>query len=738
MDMESAKIAFVQEARELLGEMENALLRMESDGLDDESIHAVFRAAHTIKGSSGLFGQDEIVSFTHVLETILDEIRSGKFVPDSSTISLFLECGDHLGSLVGNFEQNLSLSAEQAQEGSSLVQKLQGARRNAERSLVVPTPPESPVEEITRPVDGVANDAWHISLRLATDVLKSGMDPLSFFRYMATLGRIVQIDVIDDLLPPSAKMDPENLYLGFEIQFISEATRKDIEGVFEFVAEGSTIRILPPHSKIETYLELIRSLPESPNRLGEILLSCGALTEAELALVLRMQENTATGKPPLGEMLVKEHFVPPVVVAAALQKQKVSREKTIQESRSVKVDVAKLDHLIDLVGELVIAAAGAKIAADREKSAPVEEAVGMVSKLVEEIRDAALGVRMVPIGEVFQRFPRLVRDLSMELGKRVELDIQGAETELDKSMVERLAEPLTHMVRNSLDHGMELESTRLAAGKPAQGTIRFNAYHDTGSIVIEVADDGAGIHRQRVLERAIERGIVPHNHNLSDREILNLIFEPGFSTSQTVTNLSGRGVGMDVVKRSIESLRGEIEIESEEGVGTEIRLRMPLTLAIIDGFMVAVEDRSFVVPLDLVIECADLPREVAIREQGRGIANLRGEPLPLVRLRELFHIPGQAPARENIVVVEYGGKRLGLVVEGLLGEFQAVIKPLSRLFSKVPGVGGSTILGTGEIALILDVPALVQRIERVETTRWAPTSASLPSASETKALSHAT
>lgn len=404
----------------------------------------------------------------------------------------------------------------------------------------------------------------------------------------------------------------------------------------------------------------------------------------------------------------------------------------------MKVDVAKLDHLIDLVGELVIAAAGAKIAADREKSAPVEEAVGMVSKLVEEIRDAALGVRMVPIGEVFQRFPRLVRDLSMELGKRVELDIQGAETELDKSMVERLAEPLTHMVRNSLDHGMELESTRLAAGKPAQGTIRFNAYHDTGSIVIEVADDGAGIHRQRVLERAIERGIVPHNHNLSDREILNLIFEPGFSTSQTVTNLSGRGVGMDVVKRSIESLRGEIEIESEEGVGTEIRLRMPLTLAIIDGFMVAVEDRSFVVPLDLVIECADLPREVAIREQGRGIANLRGEPLPLVRLRELFHIPGQAPARENIVVVEYGGKRLGLVVEGLLGEFQAVIKPLSRLFSKVPGVGGSTILGTGEIALILDVPALVQRIERVETTRWAPTSASLPGASETKALSHAT
>jgi len=398
-----------------------------------------------------------------------------------------------------------------------------------------------------------------------------------------------------------------------------------------------------------------------------------------------------------------------VVVAAALQKQK-TRERQVSENRVVRVEVEKLDALIDLVGELVIANAAARIATVREGAKASEEAVANLGSLVESIRDSALGLRMVPIGEVFQRFPRVVRDLSKELGKKIDLEITGADTELDKSMVDRIADPLTHIVRNALDHGIEPEADRIAAGKDPKGTVRFNAYHETGSIVIEVSDDGGGVRRDRVRKRALERGLITADQQLTDPEVLNLLFEPGFSTAETVTNLSGRGVGMDVVKKSIEALRGEIEISSVEGQGTTMRLRMPLTLAIIDGFLVGVGDRSYVVPLDMVVECADYKDpEEGLREVG--LVNLRGEPLPLVRLRELFGMGATSERRENVVVVEYGNRRAGLVVDRLNGEFQTVIKPLSRLFAGIQGIGGSTILGNGEVALILDVPALVQKLE---------------------------
>jgi len=720
MDMDAARKALVQESRELLSDMESALLRMERDGFDEEAIHAVFRAAHTIKGSVGLFGLEHVVKFTHGLETILDEVRSGKLVPDSAMISLFLECGDHLTSLIDGVEQNRDQTADEATLGDALLDRLDALnpkshKAHKHRTALVETRPLEPkVEVIESLKDDVAADSWHISLQLSHDVLRAGMDPLSFLRYLASMGEILVVDLLDDTIPVASDMDPEELYMGIEVQFKSDATRKQIEDVFEFIAEGSVIRILPPHARIEEYLHFLRAMPESAERLGEILLRCGALTPKELQHVLHLQADAGEKKEPIGQILVTESIVPPVVVAAALQKQKATRDKVVQENRVIKIEAQKLDVLIDLVGELVIANAAARIAATEEGAKRSLEAVASLTTLVEGIRDAALGMRMVPIGEVFQRFPRLVRDLAKELGKVVELDISGAETELDKSMVDRLADPLTHMVRNAMDHGLETESVRTAAGKPAQGTLSFNSYHETGSIVIEVSDDGAGINREKVRKRAIERGIVSAEQELSDREILHLIFEPGFSTAETVTNLSGRGVGMDVVKRSIEALRGEIELESEEEVGTTVRLRMPLTLAIIDGFLVGVGDRSYVVPLDMVVECADRPAGTGPDPRSTGIVNLRGEPLPLVRLRDNFGIKGAAPARENIVVVEYGGRRAGLVVEKLYGEFQTVIKPLSRLFAKVPGVGGSTILGNGEVALILDIPAMVQRIERMQ------------------------
>jgi two-component system chemotaxis sensor kinase CheA len=339
----------------------------------------------------------------------------------------------------------------------------------------------------------------------------------------------------------------------------------------------------------------------------------------------------------------------------------------------------------------------------------MQEATALMSRLVDEIRDGALRLRMVPIGETFSRFQRVVRDVSKELGKDIELIITGAETELDKSVVEKIGDPLTHLVRNSMDHGIESAEARAARGKPVKGRLRLNAYHDSGSIVIEVGDDGGGLNKDRILEKAIERGIVGPNQNLSDREIYNLIFEAGFSTADAVSNLSGRGVGMDVVRRNIEALRGMVELDSTPGEGTTVRIRLPLTLAIIDGFLVGVGDSSYVVPLEMVLECVELSDADRRALAHRAYVNLRGEVLPFVRLRDHFEVTGSGSRRENIVVVHYGGHKAGLVVDQLMGEFQTVIKPLGKMFSRVKGVSGSTILGTGEVALILDVPSLIQQ-----------------------------
>ena len=335
--------------------------------------------------------------------------------------------------------------------------------------------------------------------------------------------------------------------------------------------------------------------------------------------------------------------------------------------------------------------------------------------MVSEIRGGALQLRMVPIGEVFNRFRRVVRDLSRELNKEIDLVINGAETDLDKTVIERIGDPLMHLVRNAMDHGIESADQRKALGKPLIGTLRLNAFHDSGSIIIEVHDDGAGLDRQKILEKARERGLVAIDQTLSDQEIYNLILEPGFSTAENVTNLSGRGVGMDVVRRNVEALRGTVEIENRAGKGMTVRIRLPLTLAMIDGFLMSIGDASYVVPLDTVVECIELDGKFAARD--RDYINLRDEVLPLLRLRDQFQEQGQTGRRENVVVVRYAGRKAGLVVDQLLGEFQTVIRPLGKVFVNLKGISGSTILGSGEVALILDVPALVQKAAGIET-RW--------------------
>lgn len=517
-------------------------------------------------------------------------------------------------------------------------------------------------------------------------------------------------------------MDPESCYLGFEIRFQTRAAKADIERVFDFVRDECQLRILPPLSKVSEYLQLIEDLPEANMRIGEILVRCGALTQAELEDGLRDQVKTSQAAeleegelppppPPLGEILIEHRVIQKELVEAAVTKQTQINEKKAVEARLIRVQADKLDQLIDLVGELVIAGASANLLGQKSGISELIESTSVLSRLVENIRDAALQLRMVQIGETFNRFHRVVRDVSKEIGKEIDLLINGAETELDKTVVEKIGDPLMHLVRNAIDHGIEPPEVREAHGKPRQGQLELNAYHDSGSIVIEVRDDGHGISRDKILHKAIERGLVQPSQTLSDQEIINLIFEPGFSTADKVTNLSGRGVGMDVVRRNIQGLRGSVDVVTQEGEGSTFTIRLPLTLAIIDGFLVSVEKASYVIPLDMVVECIELQDQSSDRD----FLNLRGEVLPFVRLREMFDIEGTPPARENVVVVQHAGQKAGIVVDRLLGEFQTVIKPLSSIFRHLRGISGSTILGSGDVALILDVQALTLIATRDET-----------------------
>jgi two-component system chemotaxis sensor kinase CheA len=711
MNLEDALQTFIVESRDLLLQMEEALLQIEQSPDDLDLINAIFRAAHTIKGSAGLFGLDHVVSFTHVAESVLDRVRDGETRIDAPLAALFLESCDFIGLLVDHVADGNVPGEHVRQHGENLLSRLQHYLGPAAQGAAAAMPVEHLHAVETDGGGQVETDNWHLSLRFGPDVLRSGMDPLSFIRYLATLGEIVRIVTLTDGVPGNEDMDPETCYLGFEISFKSDTDKATIESVFEFVREDSKVRILPPRSKVSEYLELIRDLPEEEMRVGEILIKCGTLTSAELGAALQSQSTQLQTSRPLGEVLVESQLVEAPVLEAALEKQKKVKETRNAEANFIRVDANKLDDLINLVGELIIAGAGTNLIAQRAGVAELLEATATMSRLVELVRDSALDLRMVQIGGTFSRFQRVVRDVSKELGKDIRLAISGEDTELDKTVVERIGDPLTHLVRNSMDHGIEPAELRLERGKPEQGTLKLNAYHDAGSIVIEVSDDGGGLNKDKILAKAIERGLAKPDQALTDREIYNLIFEAGFSTADAVSNLSGRGVGMDVVRRNIQALRGTVDIDSTPGVGTTMRIRLPLTLAIIDGFLVGVDKAAYVVPLDMVVECIELTREdrEAAQANDRNYLNLRGEVLPYLRLRDLFEVEAPEPRRENVVVVQYGGHKAGLVVDDLMGEFQTVIKPLGRIFGSIKGIGGFTILGSGDVALILDVPRLMKQ-----------------------------
>ncbi len=712
-ELDAALTVFAQEAEELLTDMEDALLSLETKPDDSETINSLFRAMHTIKGSSGLFAFNPIVAFTHEAESVLDKVRHGERAIDPELISILLESKDHTSKLIEHCltQQNAPLPANLVAVGARLIEALSGRQFTGMQAA------EDNVQLESEGGGEISvDDNWLISLEFQRDAFRNGMDPLSFIRYLRTLGEIKQILTVAPDMPTGDEMDPENCYLHFKIAFRSEANKQTIEAVFEFAADDCDIKILPPNSKLEEYVKLLNAQDETHvRRLGDMLVQVGALTQNDVNHALQSQqvasetEDNAQAKP-LGEILVEQHVVQQPLVDQALKKQEQTKQKLASEANYIRVDATKLGHLIDLVGELVISSAAMNLIVERHSLSDAGDVAATMNTLVSSIRDTALELRMVQIGETFSRFRRVVRDVSKELDKEIELYISGGETELDKTVVEKINDPLTHLIRNALDHGIESPEQRLAAGKAAQGTVQLNAYHESGHIVIQIADDGAGLNSDKILAKAVASGLIKPDHELSQSEIHNLIFAAGLSTKDQATNLSGRGVGMDVVKKNIEALRGSVEIDSIEGQGTTISIRLPLTLAIIDGFMVGTGQDRYIIPLSMVDECIEMnPNECEIDDIQHYI-NLRGQVLPYLRLGDYFHnrIADTNRKRESVVVVKSGQTKAGFVVDELHGEHQTVIKPLGKVFERLIGITGATVLGDGNVALILDVQGLIQ------------------------------
>ncbi|MBF0265633.1 MAG: chemotaxis protein CheA [Gammaproteobacteria bacterium] len=731
---------FISEAVELLEEIENSLLELENASDDDELLNLVFRAAHTIKGSAGLFGFEHIIEFTHVVENTLDDMRNCIIPISSELITVLMRSKDQIAALVEALPEEESINTEEEKELVDLLNAFRSGKSaacaaesnndeteaEAEATETSGENASLQLEEVTTEAessDSIQSEHYHISLRLGVDTFREGFIPNALFKQLATIGEIKSAVLVDENMPVLSELDPESCYLGWEIALDSQASKDEIHAIFEFV-EGAQCTILPPSSKISEYRHLIQHIPEDEYlALGQILLQTGTLTEEELQLVLNKQQQT---QEKVGDLLVENKIVQSEVVEQALekqQKQKVNQQKALS---FVKVDSAKLDKLVNLVGELVINGAKMEQLSDRYSDDVLHETMESTISTLEELRETALALRMIPIGATFNRFHRVVRDISQELEKDIRLEIYGADSELDKTVIDKISDPLMHLVRNSLDHGIEMPDEREQLGKSRQGVIKLDAHHEAGMIVIQITDDGAGMDADKLVEKAIEKGVISSGQKLKRGEIFNLIFEPGFSMAKQISNISGRGVGMDVVRRNIEALRGTILITSELGKGTTITIQLPLTLSIIDGFHIKVDQEDFIIPLDMIKECITL-NETQIQESSmHDYITLRGEVLPLIELRSYYSLSGDygddsenhLKHRENIVVVQFGQQKVGLVVGDLLGEIQAVIKPLGRVFKGLNGFAGFTILGSGHIALVIDVPGLVKDVVTNEKTQF--------------------
>jgi two-component system, chemotaxis family, sensor kinase CheA len=665
---------FRQEAQELLEQLEHALLDLEHTPGNSELIDSAFRALHTIKGSGAMFGFEKVAAFTHHVETAFDLVRKGKVAPTAQLIALTLSAKDHMRRLIEEPEKANNAA------GDAILAELQ--------TVVGHAPAPAAAAPVAATPTSNEPETWRIRFRLPKDAMAMGTNPLLLLDELRALGPTT-VTAQTGQIPALEDLTPTDCHVGWDVVLTASNPKAAIENVFLFVIDG-----------MELSIERIDGPAES-KKLGEILVERRDATPEAVNAALATQL-------PVGKLLVEAGAVAEEKVASALAEQKHLRteSKTAKAEGSVRVPAERLDELMDRVGELVIAQSRLKQVAANSLDMQVKSVAEEIERLARELQDTTMGVRMVPIGSLFSRFRRLVHDLSRDLGKDIELVTSGEETELDKTVIERLNDPLVHLIRNAGDHGLEKPEARSAAGK-GKGRISLSARHAGAEVHIVVSDDGKGLDRERVRAKAEEQGLVQPGVKLSDSEIYQLIFQPGFSTAKEVTNLSGRGVGMDVVKRTIEGLRGTIDVASTPGKGTNVTLRIPLTLAIIEGLLVRVGNGRYVIPLASVEECVELTQEDDTKSTGRSFLNIRNKLVPFLRLRELFRSTQPADRYQKVVIVSSGEQRIGLVVDQVIGDHQTVIKSLSKLHADVKTFAGATILGDGSVALILDVAQLV-------------------------------
>ncbi len=680
--MDIHRETYKQEARELLVELESSLLELEERPDDKDLIGGVFRAMHTIKGSGAMFGFDDVAAFTHQVESVFELVREGKIRVAKELVDLTLSACDQIRKMVDGEP------VEEA-EVREITDLFIGMIPVADPSHKV-----APPDLADAPSRREQKDAT-FSIRFTPDqeILSSGANPLLLLNELRDLGECRVIALIKDV-PPLKDLNACACCFSWHIVLTTKRDMNAVKDVFIFVEDECELDIkLIDEEDVEGV--------EGHKKLGEILVERGDLKREALQETLASQKR-------VGELLVEAQAVDPGAVDAALLEQHHIEDKRRQRREkaaalSIRVAAEKLDTLVDLVGELVTVQASLTQTAGLKDDAELLSIAEEVERLTSDLRDNTMSIRMLPIGTTFSKFKRLVRDLSGDLGKEVALTTEGEETELDKTVIERLNDPMVHIIRNSIDHGVESPEIRESLGKPKQGTIHLSAIHSGANVLIRIADDGAGLDPELIRAKAVENGLISSDAEMTEREILLLILAPGFSTAGKITDVSGRGVGMDVVKRSIEALRGAIDIVSEKGRGATITLKLPLTLAIIDGLLVKIGEDYYVLPLSTVEECVELTRENMARARGRNMINVRGEIVPYILLRKLFRIDGAPPMIQHIVIAGVDGHRIGFVVDNVLGEHQTVIKTLSRVYKDAAEFSGATILADGTVALILDV-----------------------------------
>ena len=657
---------FREEAAEHLAALESTLLELEQRPQDPELISQAFRALHTIKGSGAMAGFDAIAAIAHEVEAVFVQIRQGKLQASPNVIALTLSAKDLIRSWL---DPQVQVSTDATARMHSACQAILELAPAANPEIS-----QAPREQ-SRNSDGQTVSHVRIAWAPHPDYFQNGSNPLGILSELNDMGSCQTTTNLASL-PCLEELDTETSYLRFDILLQTTKRENDVRDTFIFVEDRCDLKI--------------SISPAAPKQVD----TTSPASETQPALAGTSSTLSSGG------------------AALTPARQASPSNRPAESASSIRVSAEKLDSLVDLVGELVIAQARLALLASNRADDELLSVAEDIGRLSAELRDNTLDIRMVPIGTTFVRFKRLVHDLSSDLGKEIQLETEGAETELDKTVIERLFDPLVHLIRNSCDHGIESQEVRRKAGKNPVGTVRMLAYHSGQSVFVEIRDDGAGLDSVAIRKKAIASGLLDETAKLSVEELYKLIFLPGFSLAKAVTNVSGRGVGMDVVKRSVEALRGQISITSEPGKGTTFRLQLPLTLAIIEGLLVAVGEGKFVLPMSLVEECVELTALDIKRSHDNRLTNVRGELVPYIRLRDWFRSAGERPAIEQVAVTTVEGKRIGFVVDGVIGQHQTVIKSLGRMYQNVRGLSGATILGDGSLALILDVPALLRSVQQ--------------------------